>query len=43
MTVVERLRLGAVEGLVRAGCAGYTTADEVERLLRTVHTIACGT
>ena len=30
MTVIERL---GVEGLVRAGCACYTTADEVERLL----------
>ncbi|HZA98861.1 MAG TPA: cysteine desulfurase-like protein [Gemmatimonadales bacterium] len=30
-TVVQRL--GAVEGLVRAGCACYTTADEVERLI----------
>jgi len=43
MTVVERLNLGPVEGLVRAGCACYTTADEVERLLRAVDTIACGT
>lgn len=31
-TVVERLQLGH-EGLVRAGCACYTTADEVDRLL----------
>jgi cysteine desulfurase family protein (TIGR01976 family) len=31
-TVVERLGLTA-EGLVRAGCACYTTADEVDRLL----------
>jgi cysteine desulfurase family protein (TIGR01976 family) len=31
-TVVERLGLG-VEGLVRAGCACYTTPDEVDRLL----------
>jgi cysteine desulfurase family protein (TIGR01976 family) len=30
-TVVQRL--GASEGLVRAGCACYTTADEVERLI----------
>jgi len=31
-TVVERLGLTA-DGLVRAGCACYTTAEEVERLL----------
>jgi cysteine desulfurase family protein (TIGR01976 family) len=31
-TVVERFGLGA-EGFVRAGCACYTTADEVDRLL----------
>jgi cysteine desulfurase family protein (TIGR01976 family) len=31
-TVVERLGLAA-EGLVRAGCACYTTEDEVDRLL----------
>jgi cysteine desulfurase family protein (TIGR01976 family) len=31
-TVVERLGLAA-EGLVRAGCACYTTADEVDRLV----------
>jgi selenocysteine lyase/cysteine desulfurase len=31
-TVVERLGLGA-EGLVRAGCACYTTAEEVDRLV----------
>ena len=29
-TVVKRL---GVEGLVRAGCACYTTAEEVERLI----------
>ena len=34
-TVVERLGLGA-EGLVRAGCACYTTADEIERLIEGV-------
>jgi selenocysteine lyase/cysteine desulfurase len=34
-TVVERLGLGD-EGLVRAGCACYTTAAEVERLLESV-------
>ena len=32
MTVVERLGL-APDGLVRAGCACYTTAEEVDRLL----------
>lgn len=32
-TVVKRL---GVEGLVRAGCACYTTLDEVERLVRAV-------
>lgn len=31
-TVVERLALGD-EGLVRAGCACYTSAEEVERLI----------
>ena len=39
MTVVERLGLGA-DGLVRAGCACYTTADEVTRLIDGVRTIA---
>ena len=34
-TVVERLGLGE-EGLVRAGCACYTTAEEVERLVEAV-------
>jgi cysteine desulfurase family protein (TIGR01976 family) len=36
MTVVERLGL-APDGLVRAGCACYTTAEEVDRLLTSVH------
>jgi selenocysteine lyase/cysteine desulfurase len=31
-TVIERLGLGT-DGLVRAGCACYTTADEIERLI----------
>lgn len=31
-TVVERLGLGE-EGLVRAGCACYTTAEEIDRLI----------
>ncbi len=34
-TVVERLGLGA-QGLVRAGCACYTTSDEVDRLVEGV-------
>lgn len=37
-TVVERLGLGAT-GLVRAGCACYTTADEVNRLIEEVQSI----
>jgi cysteine desulfurase family protein (TIGR01976 family) len=40
-TVVERLDL-LPEGLVRAGCACYTTADEVERLVECVGEIARG-
>jgi cysteine desulfurase family protein (TIGR01976 family) len=38
-TVVERLGLGP-EGLVRAGCACYTTAEEIERLIEGVGKIA---
>ncbi|HUR93215.1 MAG TPA: cysteine desulfurase-like protein [Gemmatimonadales bacterium] len=38
-TVVERLGLGA-HGLVRAGCACYTTADEVDRLVAGVRAVA---
>ena len=38
MTVVERLGLGE-EGLVRAGCASYTTADEILRLVEGVQLI----
>jgi cysteine desulfurase family protein (TIGR01976 family) len=37
-TVIERLGLGRA-GLVRAGCACYTTADEVERLVNGVREI----
>jgi cysteine desulfurase family protein (TIGR01976 family) len=37
-TIVERLGLGK-EGLVRAGCACYTTAEEVERLIEGVRKI----
>jgi cysteine desulfurase family protein (TIGR01976 family) len=38
-TVVERLGLGE-EGLVRAGCACYTTAEEVDRLIAGVAEVA---
>src|SRR4029078_11219666 len=38
-TVIERLGLGA-EGLVRAGCACYTTSDEVNRLIDAVRQLA---
>jgi len=38
-TVIERLGLGS-EGLVRAGCACYTTAEEVERFVAAVRAIA---
>jgi cysteine desulfurase family protein (TIGR01976 family) len=40
-TVVERLGLGA-EGLVRAGCACYTTEEEIDRLIEGVGEIANG-
>jgi selenocysteine lyase/cysteine desulfurase len=40
-TVVERLGL-AREGLVRAGCACYTTAEEVDRLVVGVREISSG-
>jgi len=38
-TVAERLGHGQ-DGLVRAGCAAYTTADEVERLLEGVRSLS---
>ncbi len=38
-TVVDRLNLQP-EGLVRAGCACYTTGEEVERLIEGVRSIA---
>jgi cysteine desulfurase family protein (TIGR01976 family) len=41
MTVVERLRQSP-HGLVRAGCACYTTPEEVERLVAGVRAIATG-
>ena len=40
-TVVERLGLGD-EGLMRAGCACYTTDAEVERLIEGVREVAQG-
>lgn len=40
-TVAERLGM-AEEGLVRAGCAVYTTADEIDRLLVGVRQMATG-
>jgi cysteine desulfurase family protein (TIGR01976 family) len=40
-TVVERFELGE-EGLVRAGCACYTTREEVERLVAGVGEVARG-
>ncbi|MBC7929035.1 MAG: cysteine desulfurase-like protein [Rubrivivax sp.] len=40
-TVVERLELGE-EGLVRAGCACYTSEEEVERLIEGLREIARG-
>jgi selenocysteine lyase/cysteine desulfurase len=38
-TVVERLGLAA-EGLVRAGCACYTTEEEVDRLVTAIEALA---
>jgi cysteine desulfurase family protein (TIGR01976 family) len=38
-TLVERLGK-AEQGLVRAGCACYTTEDEIERLLSNAHRVA---
>ena len=38
-TVIERLG-HAADGVVRAGCACYTTADEVDRLIEGVAGIA---
>ena len=39
-SVVERYGLAARGGLVRAGCAAYTTADEVDRLVDGVARVA---
>lgn len=38
-TVAERLGQGS-DGLVRAGCAAYTTAEEIERLLEGIRALA---
>ena len=38
MTVIEKLGLGN-DGLVRAGCACYTTVEEIERLIDGVQRI----
>ena len=40
-TVIERLGVGG-DGVVRAGCACYTTTEEVERLVDGVREIARG-
>ncbi len=40
-TVVERLGLSE-EGLVRAGCACYTTEEEIDRLVTGVRELAAG-
>jgi selenocysteine lyase/cysteine desulfurase len=37
--VIERLGLSA-QGLVRAGCACYTTTDEIDRLVAGVRKLA---
>jgi cysteine desulfurase family protein (TIGR01976 family) len=39
-SVVRRYGLASRGGLVRAGCAAYTTADEVDRLLAAVERLA---
>ena len=41
LTIVERLGL-AEEGLLRAGCAWYTTDEEIERLIEGVRNLARG-
>lgn len=40
-TVIERLDLGP-EGLVRAGCACYTSVEEIDRLIEGVREVAGG-
>jgi selenocysteine lyase/cysteine desulfurase len=39
-SVVQRYGLAGRGGLIRAGCAAYTTADEVDRLLDGVARLA---
>jgi selenocysteine lyase/cysteine desulfurase len=39
-TTVARIYGRERDGFVRAGCAAYTTADEVERLLEAVRKLA---
>ncbi len=39
MTVVQQLGLGE-EGLVRAGCACYTSEEDVQRLIDAVRRLA---
>lgn len=41
LTIVQRLGLGE-EGLIRAGCACYTTAEEVSRLTEAMRAVAVG-
>jgi selenocysteine lyase/cysteine desulfurase len=41
-TVIDRLGVREQGGLVRAGLACYTSADEVERLIRGVTDVAAG-
>jgi selenocysteine lyase/cysteine desulfurase len=38
-TLVERLGHGGPGGLVRAGCACYTTAEEIDRLIEGVRAL----
>jgi selenocysteine lyase/cysteine desulfurase len=40
-TVIERLGLEP-EGLIRAGCAIYTTEDEIDRLITAITQISLG-
>ena len=42
MTVVKRLSIDATDGLVRLGCACYTTEDEVARVIEAVQAVARG-
>jgi len=38
-TVIERLGAGP-DGVVRVGCSAYTTADDIDRVVRAVDEIA---